>query len=88
MTYIPFPPVSPEIFTLQIGGFSFSLRWYALAYIAGITIGWWMIRQALRSTRLWTKPPMSEDQLERLMTWVIAGVILGGRRGAVKESWR
>lgn len=81
MTYIPFPPVSPEIFTLQIGTFSFSLRWYALAYIAGITIGWWLMQRALRSPRLWTTPPMRADQLERLMTWVIVGIILGGRLG-------
>jgi phosphatidylglycerol:prolipoprotein diacylglycerol transferase len=83
MSYIPFPPVSPEIFTISLAGHSFSLRWYALAYITGLMAGWWLIRQALRTPRLWTTPPMREDQLERLLTWVILGVILGGRLGYV-----
>lgn len=83
MSYIPFPPVTPEIFTLSIKGMTFSLRWYALAYITGLLAGWWLIRQALRTPRLWLVPPMREDQLERLLTWVIAGVILGGRLGYV-----
>ena len=37
---IPFPQFSPEIFTLTLGSFEFALRWYALAYIVGILIGW------------------------------------------------
>ena len=81
MSYIPFPHVTPEIFSVEIFGLTLALRWYALAYIAGLIAGWWLIRQALRSTTIWAKPPMSEDQLERLLTWVIAGVILGGRLG-------
>ena len=83
MSYIPFPPLTPEIFSVEIFGLTLALRWYALAYIAGLIAGWWLIRQALRSATIWAKPPMSEDQLERLLTWVIAGVILGGRLGYV-----
>ena len=84
MTYIPFPPISPEIFALDIGGFHLALRWYALAYITGLLGGWLMIRTTLRSPRLWHGPAvMTEAQLEQLLTWVIAGVILGGRIGYV-----
>lgn len=83
MSYIPFPPVTPEIFSIDVMGMTFALRWYALAYITGLLAGWWLIRQALRTPRLWTVPPLREDQLERLMTWVIVGVILGGRLGYV-----
>ena len=84
MNYIPFPPISPEIFALDIGGFHLALRWYALAYITGLLGGWLMIRAALRSPRLWRGPAvMTETQLEQLLTWVIAGVILGGRIGYV-----
>ncbi len=50
---IPFPDISPEIFTIPIGGFSFSLRWYALAYIAGILIGWRLVVRAIRTPGLW-----------------------------------
>ena len=82
MSYIPFPPVSPELFAVEVFGVTLALRWYALAYIVGLVAGWWLIRQALRTPRLWSgSPPMTEDQLERLLTWVILGVILGGRIG-------
>ncbi|WP_114284359.1 prolipoprotein diacylglyceryl transferase [Candidatus Halocynthiibacter alkanivorans] len=79
-----FPDVSPELFTIELGGFAFALRWYALAYIAGILIGWKVAVSALRRPTLWRdKPPMSEVQLEDLLTWLILGVILGGRLGFV-----
>ncbi len=81
---IPFPRISPEIFALDIGAFHFALRWYALAYITGLLAGWYLIRHALRTPRLWPAAPvMTELQLEHLLTWVIAGVILGGRLGYV-----
>ncbi|MEO8243668.1 MAG: prolipoprotein diacylglyceryl transferase [bacterium] len=84
MSYIPFPPLSPEIFAVDVGGFHLALRWYALAYIAGLIAGWWLVRRAIRTTRLWASgPPMTEPQVEQLLTWVIAGVILGGRIGYV-----
>jgi len=40
---IPFPDIGAEIFSIDVGDFSFALRWYALAYIAGILIGWRLI---------------------------------------------
>jgi phosphatidylglycerol:prolipoprotein diacylglycerol transferase len=82
MSYIPFPPLSPELFSVEVFGVTLALRWYALAYIVGLVAGWGLIRQALRRPRLWAAaPPMTEDQLERLLTGVIVGVILGGRIG-------
>mgnify|MGYP000592234709 CR=1 FL=1 len=35
---IPFPDISPTLFEIDIGPIHFALRWYALAYIAGIVI--------------------------------------------------
>ncbi|QUS35756.1 prolipoprotein diacylglyceryl transferase [Falsirhodobacter algicola] len=85
MSYIPFPDISPEIFTLHLGSFAFSLRWYALAYITGLLLGWWIVRRAIACTGLWpaATPPMTAEQVERLLTWVIFGVVLGGRMGFV-----
>ena len=81
---IPFPPVSPIAFQATLFGFTLTLRWYALAYIAGLLIAWGLIRTAITTKRLWAKaPPLDREQLERLMTWVILGVILGGRIGYV-----
>ena len=82
---IPFPDIGPEIFSIDIGGFKFALRWYALAYIAGIIIGWRLIARAIRMPQLWSDntAPISVSKLEDLLTWVIVGVIVGGRLGFV-----
>ncbi len=85
MSYIPFPALSPEIFSVELFGITLPLRWYALAYILGILIGWALILRALRRPALWadTAPPMTEDQFDRLTTWLILGVVIGGRLGFV-----
>lgn len=84
MSYIPFPDISPEIFVIDLGGFTLALRWYALAYIVGLLAGWKLIARMVATPRLWSGPaPMSPEQVERLLTWVILGVILGGRLGFV-----
>lgn len=84
MNYIPFPDISPEIFSITVYGMTFALRWYALAYIAGLLVGWRIALSAVRRPSLWSgNPPMTEAQIESLLTWVILGVILGGRFGYV-----
>ncbi|MBA85659.1 prolipoprotein diacylglyceryl transferase [Thalassobius sp. S69A] len=85
MTFaIPFPQISPEIFSISLFGIDFALRWYALAYIAGILIGWRLVLSAIRRPALWRDgPPMTAAQVEDLLTWMILGIILGGRLGFV-----
>ncbi|WP_050604796.1 prolipoprotein diacylglyceryl transferase [Ruegeria sp. 6PALISEP08] len=80
-----FPDLSPELFSISLFGMEFALRWYALAYIAGILIAWRLAVVALRRPVLWPTggPPMKPEQLEDLVTWIILGVILGGRLGFV-----
>ena len=82
---IPFPDISPEIFSVSLFGMTFALRWYALAYIVGILAGWRLVLRAARTPRLWRNetPVMTASQIEDLLTWVILGVILGGRIGYV-----
>jgi len=82
---IPFPEISPEIFAIDLFGFHLALRWYALAYIAGLLIGWQLVLRAIRMPRLWPggTPPLTPEQLDRLLTWVILGVVIGGRLGFV-----
>jgi hypothetical protein len=84
MTYIPFPDISPEIFAIDIGPVTLALRWYALAYIVGLIAGWKLIVRMVTTPRLWPgAAPAQAEQIERLLTWVIVGVILGGRVGYV-----
>ncbi|MEP5088007.1 MAG: prolipoprotein diacylglyceryl transferase, partial [Paracoccaceae bacterium] len=82
---IPFPDISPEIFTVTVFGADFALRWYALAYIVGILIGWQLVVRTAKAPRLWpgNKPTMTPTQVEDFLTWAIIGIILGGRLGYV-----
>lgn len=82
---IPFPPLTPEIFSLEVFGLTLALRWYALAYIVGLVLGWQIVTRLVKRPDLWgARPaPMSPQQVENLLTWVILGVILGGRLGSV-----
>lgn len=89
---IQFPRfLSPEIFSLgpfQVGDMTlgpFALRWYALAYIAGLILGWRYMVGLIRKPALWKggKAPASELQLDDFLFWATLGVILGGRLGYV-----
>ena len=82
---IEFPGLRPEVFTLPLFGMEFSLRWYALAYILGLLIGWRMVVWSLRRPALWPagKAPMTVAQVEDLLTACILGVVVGGRLGFV-----
>ena len=84
MSYITFPDISPDLFTITIGGFHFALRWYALAYIAGILAAWRIMVFLVRRQSLWGgRTTASEVQIENLISWLILGIIIGGRLGYV-----
>ena len=78
---IIFPDISPNIFSITILGIEFALRWYAMAYIAGILIGWRLALISLQKPALWPDKgaPMTPPQWEDMITWIIIGVIIGGR---------
>jgi len=77
---ITFPVFDP--IAISIG--PFAIRWYALAYIAGIVLGWIYARSLLKTGRLWDgPPPLSLAQLDDFILWVTIGIIVGGRTGYV-----
>ena len=77
---LPFPAIDPVL--VHIG--PFALRWYALAYITGILLGWVYARAIIRRERLWDgKAPMTVADFDDFVVWVTLGVILGGRIGYV-----
>ena len=82
---IEFPNISPEIFSITIFGIELALRWYALAYIIGLLLGWRIAVLAANRPPLWRNnlSPIEAVQVEDLLTWVIVGVIFGGRLGYV-----
>ncbi len=77
---IPYPAFDPVL--VHIG--PFAIRWYALAYIVGILLGWAYARALLRAETLWGgKPPMSLLDFDDFVLWVTIGIIVGGRTGYV-----
>ena len=80
MTGIPFPDIDPVL--IHIG--PLAIRWYALAYIAGLTLGWRYIIRLVSSPKLWKGPvPVTPLQIDDALLWAAFGVILGGRIGYV-----
>ena len=98
---IPFPRIDPILF--QFGPFDlgpislgpFAIRWYALAYISGLVLGWWYMNRLLRTDRLWpalasgnksagkVNTPATKLDIDDLIIWLMLGVIVGGRLGYV-----
>jgi phosphatidylglycerol:prolipoprotein diacylglycerol transferase len=72
---IPFPAIDPVL--VEIG--PFAIRWYALAYIAGLLLGWRYIVALLALV----PAPMTRDHVDDFLVWATFGVILGGRLGYV-----
>jgi phosphatidylglycerol:prolipoprotein diacylglycerol transferase len=61
-----------------------AIRWYALAYIGGIVLGWIYARALVKNEPLWGgAAPMTLPQLDDFILWVTVGIILGGRTGYV-----
>ena len=71
---IAYPSIDPVI--VQLG--PLAIRWYSLAYIAGIVIGWMIVKREL------SKRPMAgldRTRIDDLVVWAIGGILLGGRLG-------
>jgi phosphatidylglycerol:prolipoprotein diacylglycerol transferase len=72
---LAFPNIDPVL--VEIG--PFAIRWYALAYIAGLVLGWrWCLHLA-------DKPPIvvKRQDVDDFLVWATLGVVLGGRLGYV-----
>jgi phosphatidylglycerol:prolipoprotein diacylglycerol transferase len=78
---IPFPAIDPVM--VEVG--PVVIRWYALAYIVGIFLGWWYAKSLVRNARIWGPggPPMTPADIDDFVVWCAVGIILGGRVGYV-----
>ena len=77
---LPFPQINPVL--VQLG--PLAIRWYALAYIAGLVAGWFLIRRMVANDRYWSGAPRpTPESIDDLIIYVALGVVIGGRLGNV-----
>jgi len=81
MLAIPFPDMDP----VAVAFGPFAVKWYGLAYLTGLVLGWLYIKRLVADTHLWPKgaPPFEASRTDDLLFFMTIGVILGGRLGSV-----
>lgn len=74
---------APAIDPIAISAGPFAVRWYGLAYFAGILIGWWYARRLVANERLWGAKPeqIGPVDIDDFLIWLVIGIVLGGRVG-------
>ena len=70
-------PISPVAFSV----FGVPVRWYALAYVLGFVLGFWLLKVLTRKDD--SEIYLTKKQLDDLLTFLVFGIILGGRLGYV-----
>lgn len=85
LAVLQFPDISRNLFSVTLWGHELALRWYALAYLAGLIAGWRVIMALMARPGLWPgdRAPMEPRRVEDLLSAIVLGVILGGRLGFV-----
>jgi len=77
---LPFPALDP----IAISFGPIAIRWYALAYVGGIVLGWWLARRVAGSNAAWGgASPIKPADIDDVIVWIALGVVLGGRLGYV-----
>lgn len=74
-----FPQIDPVAFHLG----PLSVRWYGIAYLAGVIFGWLYARKLTANDKLWggARNRIGIKDIDNLPSWVMVGIILGGRIG-------
>jgi phosphatidylglycerol---prolipoprotein diacylglyceryl transferase len=75
--------IAPAIDPIAISAGPFAVRWYGLAYFAGILIGWWYARHLVGNNSLWgyRPAPITRADIDDFLIWLVIGIVLGGRIG-------
>lgn len=74
---IAFPAIDPVLLSIDLGFMHLDLRWYALAYVAGLVLGWRYMRRYARYPEAQLPPQAVDD----FLLWATVAVVLGGRLG-------
>ena len=70
-TLFTFPAIDPVAIALG----PVQIRWYALAYVAGLIGGWWVMRRQIRAGQ----SVLDSNQLDWLLNACLIGILVGGR---------
>ncbi len=81
LSLMSFPDIDPVIFAIG----PVQIRWYGLAYVVGILLGWRYARRLAANDRLWPggKSPVTPLQLDDFLLWATIGIVAGGRIGYI-----
>ncbi|HML27486.1 MAG TPA: prolipoprotein diacylglyceryl transferase [Hyphomicrobium sp.] len=81
LALLTYPDIDPV--AIHLG--PVSVKWYGLAYMAGLLLGWYYIRRLVSTPRLWAgnTPPLTLERIDDLLLFMTGGVIIGGRLGQV-----
>lgn len=74
---MPFPNIDPVAFTV----FGFAIHWYGLAYVLAFILGSKYVEKAFEKAPAHTN--LQKEDAEKILTWIILGVLIGGRLGYV-----
>lgn len=73
---IPFPAIDPVFFSIG----PLPVRWYGLAYVSGLLLGWLYARRLVKADSLWGDTPRpSAQSLDDLLVYSALGAVVGGR---------
>ena len=75
MNGFDFPQISPIMFSLG----PLDIRWYSMAYLFGIIIGWILLNRNVKKYDL----KLSKENVEDLVFYITLGIVIGGRLGYV-----
>lgn len=78
---LAYPNIDPVL--VEIG--PLAIRWYGLAYVAGILCGWLSGRYLAGKDALWPGgvSPITKDDVDDYILWVTVGIVAGGRLGSI-----
>ena len=74
ITLLQYPAIDPVAFEI----FGLAIRWYSLAYMIGIGLGWYYLGWINNKRNV-----LNRDQYDAIMVWAVLGIVLGGRFGYV-----
>lgn len=72
---LTFPSIDPVAFSLL----GLDVRWYGIAYMAGVLLGWRVVMRY----QAFSPQPINAKTLDAFIPWVLVGIVVGGRLGHV-----